>query len=128
MIVFSPDGDTISVVNAGHMPPLLCRQSSEPIGIGEDARGIPLLVVDSFPYEVAEERLEPGDRILIYTDGLHESMNADDQIYGIDRLCQQLKSQADGGELIEQILEDIRRFANGVPPMDDMCVVCCTRL
>lgn len=126
MLVIHPDSDKITIVNAGHMPPLLCR-GDETQELGDHIRSVPLLVLDSFAYEPVETTLQPGDHVLIYTDGLNEAMNPQGELYGTDRLFEVVKGHTSGAELVERLVDDVRTFANGLPPKDDMCLVCCSR-
>lgn len=128
MIVLHPDDTKITIVNAGHMPPLLCRGDDEPIELGADVRSVPLLVIDSFPYKSVEVGLEDGDHVLMYTDGLNEAMNASGELYGMSRLFQQAKGVQGGAELTERLIDDVRNHADGIAQNDDMCIVCCSRV
>ena len=126
MIVLRPDSDEVTIVNAGHMPPILLREGSA-LELGGDVRAVPLLVMDSFPYKAVDVTLQDGDRVLMYTDGLNESMNERGDLYGIERLIEQASGRQTGDELIARLVDDVRQFAGGVPQKDDMCLVCCSR-
>lgn len=128
MLVLHPDSSKMSIVNAGHMPPLLCRGGDKPVELGADTRSVPLLVWDSYEYETVDASLEEGDRVLIYTDGLNEAMNAAGELYGTDRLLELLQGQTAESELTEVLVNDVKTFADGFPPKDDMCLVCCSRV
>lgn len=127
MLVIRSDSDKVSIVNAGHMPPLLCRGDEQPVELGADVRGVPLLVLDMFPYEAVEVSLQDGDRIVMYTDGLNEAMNADGEQYGTERLLEESRGVQGGVELTERLVDSVRSFSGGVAQKDDMCLVCCTR-
>ena len=80
------------------------------------------------PYEhipVTEIRLEPGDRVLLYTDGVSERFNADKQPYGEERLCRQTeRPDVDGpAAVVDGILQDLEAFSAGRPPDDDQTLV-----
>jgi serine phosphatase RsbU (regulator of sigma subunit) len=111
-------------VTAGHIPPLLRRASGEVTPVGEATAGIPLGVFDR-PYEEVSLLLEPGDTIVLCTDGVTEAKNAANDLYGIDRLLALLKAAP--GEVEPMgvaVLADVRRFAVGRPPHDDLTLVC----
>jgi sigma-B regulation protein RsbU (phosphoserine phosphatase) len=74
---------------------------------------------------VTEIRLEPGDRMLLYTDGVVERFNTDRQPYGVQRLCRQIERPApDGPKLaIGRILQELEDFAGGRPPDDDQTLL-----
>lgn len=72
-------------VSAGHPPALLApRQGSCRL---LTAAGFPLGVADAAVFDEHEVALAAGDRVLVYSDGLVEAVNPDDEMYGIDRLC-----------------------------------------
>jgi serine phosphatase RsbU (regulator of sigma subunit) len=111
-------------VNAGHIPPLLRRANGEVQSVGEAKAGIPLGVFDK-PIEETTLPLQAGEMILLCTDGITESKNPSKELYGMDRLKAQLKSvPADVEQSGVAILTDVRRFATGTPPHDDLTLVC----
>ncbi len=91
MLILDMNESKISIVNAGHMPPLLCREGQDPFELGADVRDLPLLVFDSFAYRMVEVELEEGDLVLLYTDGLTESENAAGELYGLERVVDQAR-------------------------------------
>jgi serine phosphatase RsbU (regulator of sigma subunit) len=123
--VLNPRTGELTMVNAGHMAPLLRRRGGAVEELGEEAAGLPLGVAPGYEYQAYSHHLEPGDVITMFTDGFSEAMNSGEELYGIDRLKQQISSPAlsvvDFGE---HILEDVSRFANGYDQADDMCLVC----
>jgi serine phosphatase RsbU (regulator of sigma subunit) len=128
MVVLRPDSDEITVVNAGHMPPVLCGANGPPRDLALELRAPPLLVIDKFDYRQSTIRIGSGDHIVLYTDGLHETMDANGQQYGMDRLRRQTVGHTDGAALIRTLVDDIRRFSGSAPQKDDMCAVCCSRI
>ncbi len=86
--VIDTEAATISYCNAGHCYPLLSRSTGE-IEVCE-VGGAVLGVLPDCKYESATTRLEPGDRILLFTDGITEATNASGEEYGDGRLRQQL--------------------------------------
>ena len=82
----------VRYVNAGHPPPALLRDGKV-VGLLDQARRLPLGLRDD-PPEPAEVRLQPGDRLLLYTDGVTEARDADDAIFGLDRLLGLLERSA----------------------------------
>lgn len=118
----APDG-VLRYVNAGHNPPLLMRRAG---GIENlSATAVALGVMPDARFEAMETPLEPGDRLLLYTDGITEAMNAKDVEYGEERLLSFLQSRlaSTHEELIEGLLADVLRFCGGVRPRDDMTLL-----
>jgi sigma-B regulation protein RsbU (phosphoserine phosphatase) len=101
-------------------------RSSEKKAIEYPCGGVFPLGID--PYEqvpVTEAELQPGDRILMYTDGITERFSMDGKTYGEERLLRQLES--DGNlqpqELLAAIMKDVEDFANGRPADDDQALL-----
>src|SRR5690606_22402957 len=123
--VIDPATHECTLVNAGHMPPLLRRKSGEVIEAGEEESGLPLGVSDDYEYESCKFTLAPGDTLTMFTDGFSEAMNEARELYGLERLRAQVESRAVGvEELGQHVLADVRKFAGDFPQSDDMCLVC----
>ena len=78
-------------------------------------------------YRGACFRLEPGDALLLYTDGVTEAERADLAQYGEERLLRRIGSlPADVGarSLVDAVVRDVERFAAGTPPSDDITLLC----
>lgn len=118
--------DAMTLVNAGHMEPLLRRSGSEEITLlGGQEAGLPLGVAPEMPMKATQSQLEVGDVIVLYTDGVSEAMSPDDKLYGLDRLQQTLlRGPAEVEALGDAILADVQRFASGRAQHDDLTLVC----
>ena len=128
LTVLDPKNETATIVNAGHMPPLLRRGHNDVIPVGGDESGVPLGVDCDYQYRDSTVRLEPGHFVTMYTDGISEAMNADNHLYGIERLTEQVGGHvANVAALGTQILADVKRFVGGRPQSDDMCIACVGR-
>jgi serine phosphatase RsbU (regulator of sigma subunit) len=123
--VVNPKTNELTVVNAGHMAPLLRGTDGQIEEIGPDIAGLPLGVTDGYEFAAYTRQLEVGEVITVFTDGISEAMNSDRELYGLERLRNGLSSPGvKAAELGEYILDDVRRFANGYAQSDDMCMVC----
>jgi phosphoserine phosphatase RsbU/P len=123
--VLNPATNELVMVNAGHMAPLLRRAGGVVEEIGEEGAGLPLGVLEGYEYQSFTHKLEPGDVLTIFTDGFSEAMNADRELYGLERLKDQIKSPPENiTDLGKDILENVRKFVDGVDQSDDMCLVC----
>ena len=112
----------IELCNAGHCPPLLIRRGDVSC---IEATGLPIGIFCQEKYSASELQLEPGDSLLLYTDGLTESRSPYDAEYGADRLSRvvgannSLAPQA----LTAACIEDARSFRGGHPKPDDLTVM-----
>jgi serine phosphatase RsbU (regulator of sigma subunit) len=114
----------VTLVNAGHMPPLRRRPSKAVEDVGADEVGLPLAVFDK-PYEEVVVPLEPGDTLVLYTDGVTEARNPAGELYGAERLTKALAAAPQDAEALgTALLADVRKFAADRPPSDDLALVC----
>jgi sigma-B regulation protein RsbU (phosphoserine phosphatase) len=126
--VLNPATGDLTMVNAGHMAPLLRRRDGSVSEIEGEADGLPLGVAPGYEYQSHSHRLEPGDVVTIFTDGFSEAMNGDRELYGLERLKNQLGSPVlNVRDFGQHILDDVHQFVNGYDQSDDMCLVCLGR-
>ena len=116
----------MTIVNAGHMPPLVRNAAGEYRKLAEEEAGIPLGISEDFEYESIEVALEVGDVVTMYTDGVNEAMNANDEQLSTSRLIEELKqSQCKAPQTIcERIVKIVARHSGDTPAIDDICAVC----
>ncbi len=123
--LIDPRTHTLTLVNAGHMPPMLRNANGEVIEIGGDITGLPVGVMDDYEFEAYQRELEPGDFVTIFTDGFSEAMNSDRDLYGIEKMIEVISNKEVGPyDLGQHLLDDVRSFAGDFPQSDDMCLVC----
>ena len=123
VVVIDVERSRITIVNAGHLPPLLKRRGQQIREIGDEAVGLPLAVMDR-PYDEVQFEIEPGDALLLYTDGVTEARNTDHEMYGRDRLRDAVQSAPEDIEAIgAAVLSDVRDFAGKRPQNDDLTIV-----
>lgn len=124
LCVLDPRKHEATVVNAGHMAPLLQRaKTGEVTELAVDVSGPPLGITDELQVGQVTYELAPGDAVLLYTDGVNEAMNANRELYGEPRIAE-VMSQCRGAKCIVDLLaEDVQAFAAGVPQSDDLCIV-----
>jgi len=114
----------IGYVNAGHNVPILRRQSGliERLEVG----GIPIGVLQDAAYQVGTTRLDPGDWLIIFTDGVVEAENAASEEYDEPRLVRIIDRGAGLApvELLRSLLADVDQFVGNAPQHDDItCLV-----
>jgi serine phosphatase RsbU (regulator of sigma subunit) len=129
LIVLDPARHEISIVNAGHMAPLLRRGSGGVVPLGEEETRLPLGVDAEAQYLAVPFQLSPGDSLTLYTDGITDAQNEQGEFYGRPRLHAQLSSKADNVRgLGLRILDDVKRFIGKRAQTDDMCLTCFGRI
>jgi serine phosphatase RsbU (regulator of sigma subunit)/pSer/pThr/pTyr-binding forkhead associated (FHA) protein len=126
MVILDSQRHRVTVVNAGHMAPLLRGQDATIRSIGEAESGLPLMIDNNHVYRQFDAEMAPGDCILLYTDGVTEAMNADGELYGLERLSRCF-DRPDPYHVGQQVLADVEAFVAQRPAKDDMCLVCCAR-
>ena len=115
-------------VRAGHEPTLLRREDIHAeIGVMRP-QGMAVGLVPSETFGMireAEIQLEPGDTVLLYTDGAVDAVNASSEEYGRKRLIDFLAEQQSQppSELIYSLVEDVHQFSRGIPQHDDITLV-----
>ncbi len=125
MVVLDPKTHTVSLVNAGHMAPLLRKSAEGTVEpVAQDLSGMPLGVLKDQTFHVEKISLDKGDTLVFYTDGVTEAMNQEKQLYHRDRLVNFIKSGPEEVEpLVKGILADVDAFRQDAMQADDICVV-----
>jgi len=111
--------------NAGHNPPRLLRAKGD-LEVVAPTDNLVLGIDDGEAYANAEVQLYPGDALILYTDGVTEAENAEEEEYGDHRLDQVLAAagSADSAATIEAIVSSVRDFAGEAQQSDDItCLV-----
>jgi anti-sigma regulatory factor (Ser/Thr protein kinase) len=105
--VLDPESGTIQFANAGHNVPYVNRDT----GVGElRARGMPLGLLEGMAYEEKETVMEPGENLLLHSDGFAEAHNPDGEMFGFPRLMKLTESKATGERMIDEVLQELDRF------------------
>ena len=122
--ILDTDSGKVSYVNAGHCKPLIRRANSGFEFVNES----PDFVVageESVPYHSKELTLEKGGALFLYTDGVTEAVDINDELYGDDRLRRVLGTQdpLSAREICETVREDIRSYSSGATQTDDITML-----
>jgi sigma-B regulation protein RsbU (phosphoserine phosphatase) len=118
-----PKTGAIRFCNAGHNPGLILRADGDHEWL--ESTGMPLGIMPSGVFEVGERTLGLGDTLVLYTDGITEPENPEEEEYGQDRLCEVCvkNRSASVAEIKVAIEEDLYNFVRGVPFLDDRTLV-----
>lgn len=127
LCVIDPVAKTATIVNAGHMPPILRNaETGEVREIGYESGGPPLGVCQ-YKYEQIEIPLEPGDALLLYTDGLNEAEDSAGRQFGYERIFETFGRPQDAHRTVEQLTKAIEEYTGDAEQVDDICMICIRR-
>lgn len=115
----------MKIARAGHPFPIRCR-STEKTAEEIQCEGVPLMGFQPYAeVPVTEVALEPGDRLLFYTDGITDRSNEMQELYGKNRLLSELGTAAlnDPEAILSEIMDDLSRFAGNRPADDDQAML-----
>ena len=110
--------------NAGHNPPLLKRADGS-FEYLKTRAGFVLAGMEGVRYRVGELNLNPGDRLFLYTDGVPEATNAENKLYGEDRLLAFMNQNAsmEATKLLPALKANIDEFVGEAPQFDDITML-----
>lgn len=112
-------------VNAGHEVPYICRKGEtfEPYKI---KAGFVLAGMEDMMYTDGSMQLEVGDKIFLYTDGVPEATNAENELYGSERLYDILNQskEKEPKEILESVKGDVDKFVGKASQFDDLTMLC----
>ena len=120
--VLNPQTGQLRYANAGH--PLPYRRTGSGTVDELRATGMPLGLLDGMEYEEAETILQPGETILLHSDGVAEAHRADREMFGFPRLAEMVAKGEPGQDLIDDVLLELRSFVgNDAEQEDDITLV-----
>ena len=114
----------VTFANAGHNPPLV-RHADGSFEYLKVRAGFVLAGMEGVKYRKNELQLAPGDVIYLYTDGVTEATNINDELYGEDRLLALLNANKEASmeKLCKLVKEDVFAFAGEAPQFDDITML-----
>jgi sigma-B regulation protein RsbU (phosphoserine phosphatase) len=117
------DQGHLEFINAGHPSPFLIRR-----GVAEEAfteGSYPVGLVPEAEYTTTCLRLEPGDTVVLFSDGITEAMDPEEQMFGVARLREVLSGHTDTplDEIQRSVLESVENFARGAHQADDVTLL-----
>jgi sigma-B regulation protein RsbU (phosphoserine phosphatase) len=120
--LIDPDG-TFSYINAGHNPAILVRANGQTdlLTTGSMLLG----AFDFAEYEAQQTKLEPGDVLVIFSDGVTEAVDATNQLFGDKRLQELVKKNkgSSAKEVKDWIEQAVLAFTRGLPQGDDITLI-----
>ncbi len=126
LCLLDKSNDTLTIVNAGHMPPIIRRKDGTVETVATAESGLPIGIFEDYQYESFSTKLNSGDIALMYTDGINEAMNdKDEQLTSAALIAELSSSQAKSPERVGNAICDLVKQHMGLrQPIDDICMVC----
>lgn len=137
LAVLDPLAHRLTLVNAGHVTPMLFQSESQQLheAMPSETVGLPLGVIPGYEYEAVESTLDVGDLLTLITDGVTDAMNPTGDFFGIagvKKLFQPeeviLAGDTRPQRVGARIIAAVRKFAGGQPQNDDIALVCFGRI
>lgn len=124
-IVTISTGDLI-YSNAGHEYPIF-KRGEEPFSVLKEKHSPPLGCMEGIKYKEFKTKLDPGDIVFLYTDGVAEATNRNNELFGMDRMLKSLNDDSHGERSAVDIDFDMRYsvdlFVKGAPQFDDLTML-----
>lgn len=128
LIVLDTKKHRLRMVNAGHMSPMIRKPDGTIEEFSDEITGLPIGVMEGFPYDVVERDINPGELFVLFTDGVDEAMDPNSNLYTLERMREViLNGPKTADELGKHLLADVRRHANGRPQNDDITIMTFSR-
>ena len=112
----------VRYVKAGHPGPIVISQDG--VRCLEKGGGIPIGILPDAEYEEEQVELSPGDALLFYTDGVLETLSAQREVFGLDRMIRSIAAASGGiSERLRALQVSLDAFGRGAPRRDDVTFV-----
>ncbi len=124
--VLDAEDGSVGLCSAGQTQPLLMSAKTAEVTLVETVGDtFPLGILDDVNYEETQLQMEPGDKVVYYTDGIVEAMNKHEDMYGFERLREVVKSSpAETAEaLMNDIIRSVSDFTGAAPQHDDLTII-----
>ena len=121
--ILDPESHSLIYSNAGHNYPFLFIKGEKPVQLKES--GIVLGCMETFPFTEEKITLKPGEILLIYSDGITEAVNSDNEEFGESKLVEvMMKNQALSAEkMVERIISTVQEYTGDSPQTDDITLI-----
>jgi serine phosphatase RsbU (regulator of sigma subunit) len=112
-------------INAGHNPPIMWRQDTQSVEEFSVPSNLPIGIGMDMDYEVVTTEVKVGDKVMLYTDGLTEQMNAQMEELGIQQLLEVVRREGshEAEDILEAVEKETARFGGEIPPHDDQAAI-----
>jgi len=115
----------LRIVNAGHNPPILWDGETHTTRVLGVPSNLPLGLDSDFEFRLHKEKIQPGDKFILYTDGIPERQNSDDEMFGLERLVVAVETN---GDFLPHLLQNAidaacNDFGGEVDAQDDQALL-----
>jgi serine phosphatase RsbU (regulator of sigma subunit)/DNA-binding NarL/FixJ family response regulator len=133
--VLRPETGRLIYCNAGHNPPIILRGDQTKAPETLEKTGMALGAIEDADWQLGQAQLEPGDALILYTDGITDAQNQEAEFFGRVRLLDTLKQESDrlanSGNLAAHLqlalMEQVQEFMGATPQYDDMTLLILVR-
>jgi len=126
-----PEDGRLTYARAGHPPPLVRSRSAhgQPVRQLDAVGGLPLGIMDDTEYTCTETRLDPGDALLLYTDGIPEARSTTGEFFGTHSLIDALSTCpcSTAADIVNSVKHAVDHHTNPLPRDDDQTLVAIVR-
>ena len=114
----------MTAANGGHEYPAIMQKGK--FKLMRDIHGLVLGGMEHQKYQEYEIKLKPGDKLFVYTDGVPEATDANEELFGTDRMLEALNRNPKGSpkEVLSEVEQAIREFVNTAEQFDDLTMMC----
>lgn len=115
----------LTAANAGHEYPVLKRPDGS-FELLKDKHGLVIGVMDSAKYREYELTLEPGAKLFLYTDGVPEATNAEERMFGMERMLRALNTEPEAApaRILQNVSAAVTDFVKDAEQFDDLTMLC----
>jgi len=124
--VLNPEDSSFTYVNAGHNPPCILHRAGDEIDCQQlEKTGTLVGIFPDNTWEAKTVELQPGETLVLYTDGITEAQNEAGEFFGYERLLETLKTGFDhpAEDFRNMILENVQAFTGSAPRLDDITLI-----
>ncbi len=127
--VLDPSAGTLHYANAGHNPPYLLRAGGAAPIEELEGTGVPLGLLPDAAWSQRTVRLSPGDTLVVYTDGVPDAQNAEEEPFGEERMVETIRTNLgrSAEEIRDALSGAVREFVGDAPQLDDVTVMIVSR-
>jgi serine phosphatase RsbU (regulator of sigma subunit) len=127
VVLVDPAKHTATMVSAGHDSPLLYRAGNPRLEevLPNNVAGLPLGIMAGYPYESCQVGLQPGDCLLVFTDGVTDSLNIKGEKFGREGIQRAVQGAGNTTpkDLVDRVAKAVTAHATGRDPFDDVTLV-----